>query len=89
MPALGSLDMRIKLWLIIGALLTPLVADAVDLPSMVCREQQVVVISPDTLASHTYESSSLYRFMPKGLYLGDENENYTGVVSPGWGCRRY
>ena len=65
--------MRMKLWLITGALFMPFVADAVNLPSMVCREQRVVVLKQDTLTSQTYDSSSLYRFTPKGLYLSDKN----------------
>ena len=62
------LDMRLKLWFMTGALCMPFVADAVNLPSMVCREQRVVAIKQDTLTSQTYDSSSLYRFTPKGLY---------------------
>ena len=64
---------RSKLALIIGIFLMPLAAKAVELPPLVCREQQVVVVRPDTLATHIFHSSSLYRFASKGLYLSDKD----------------
>lgn len=65
--------MRNQYWLCIAVLLSPLTAVAVELPSLVCREQRVVIVLPNTLKSNAYESSSLYRFTPKGLFLSDKD----------------
>jgi len=65
--------MENKSWLCLAMLLIPLTASAIELPSLLCREQRVLVVTPDTLKFYTYESSSLYRFTPKGLYLSDKD----------------
>ena len=65
--------MRNQYWLCIAVLLSPLTAEAMELPSLVCREQRVVIVLPDTLKSITYESSTLYRFTPNGLFLSEKD----------------
>lgn len=86
--------MRNQYWLCIAVLLSQLTAVAVELPSLVCREQRVVIVLPDTLKSNAYESSSLYRFTPKGLFLSDKDRaeyfyNEVSFVEPEFGGSRF
>jgi len=65
--------MNMKFWLFTFAFLIPLATQAVEFPPMVCREQQVIQIDPSTLETHSYISSSLYRFTREGLFLSDKD----------------
>jgi len=65
--------MKKNFWLFTFAFLIPFSTKAVELPSMVCREQQVLQIDPSTLKIIIYPSSSLYRFTHDGLFLSDKD----------------
>jgi hypothetical protein len=67
---------------LVALFLASSVASGAELPSLICREGEVLSVEPRSLNSHSYSSSALYRFTRKGLYLSDKDREeyfYTTV----------
>jgi hypothetical protein len=58
---------------LVALFLASSVASGAELPSLICREGEVLSVEPRSLNSHSYSGSALYRFTRKGLYLSDKD----------------
>ena len=63
-------------------------SNAKELQNLVCREDEVILVLPQTMKSSAYRSTSLYKFTSKGLLLSSADRaeyfyNSVQYIEPG------